>query len=83
LGLRLEHPLFRRQTLFLELFRTDSSGYLGSAENELRVGVDYALTQALKFSLGWQRLSRKNKDPQNALYDYNANSLLAEFGLRF
>jgi len=83
LGLRLEHPLFRRQTLFLELFRTDSSGYLGSAENELRVGIDYALTQALKFSLGWQMLSRKNKDPQNALYDYSANSLLAEFGLRF
>ncbi|HZP80599.1 MAG TPA: hypothetical protein VFB21_03080 [Chthonomonadaceae bacterium] len=45
--------------------------------------MDYALTQALQFSLGWQRLRRRNKDAQNALYDYSANSLLAEFGLRF
>ncbi|HZP81085.1 MAG TPA: hypothetical protein VFB21_05585 [Chthonomonadaceae bacterium] len=45
--------------------------------------MDYALTQALKFSLGWQMLSRRNKDAQNALYDDSANSLLAAFGLRF
>jgi hypothetical protein len=83
LSLRLDYPIFRRQTLFVELFSSDASGYLGSIASDLRIGIDYALTQALKFSFGWQSVKRINKDPTDAQYNYSANSVLAELGFRF
>ncbi len=83
LGLRLDYPITSRYSVFIDTVNSDSSGVFGSTESNLRFGLDYSLTQALKFSLGWQIFSRTNKDAENAKYDYKASSLLAEFGLHF
>ena len=80
---RLDYTLAGRWTLFTELQNSDSAGYLGGNESRIRFGADYALTQAFRFTLGWQNNSRTNSDPQNALYNYRVSSILAEFGFNF
>jgi len=83
LSLRLEYPLVRRETLFAETLLSDVAGTLGSTELDYRLGVDFALTQVLKFEVGWQFIDRENKDPTEVEYNYKANSLVAEMGLRY
>ena len=84
MNLRVEYPITRLLAPFIEVQRSDISGYLGSLESNFRFGVDYALTQQLRLSLGWQFLSHKYKDADYAKkYDYQTSSLLAEVGVRF
>jgi hypothetical protein len=79
----VDYPISSRQTLFIETLNATTSGYLGNVENDLRFGMDYALTHTLKFSLGWQILKHIYKDTQNTPQNYSASSLLAEFGFHF
>ena len=83
LALRIDYPIARRETLFIDMLTSDASGYLASTERDLRFGLDYDLTANLKFSLGWQLINRLNKDVSLQQYNYKASSLLAEFGLHF
>ena len=59
------------------------SAVFGWEFGEPMMGMDYNLTQALKFSVGWQTYARISKDAANAAYDYKVGSLLAELGFRF
>jgi len=83
LALRLDYPIGGRESLFLDILRSDSSGALANLQQNLQVGLDYSLLGNLKFSLGWQFLSNINKDPQFATENYRVSSLLAQFGLHF
>ncbi len=87
LSARLDYPLGRRYAVFGEFLNSSSSGSFGSSENNLRVGLDYLLSQsregAWKFSLGWQTYARLNKDATLSAYDYKVSTLLAEFGFNF
>lgn len=83
LSARLDYPISSRQTLFVELLQSTSSGYLANTDSNLRFGMDFALNRVLRFSLGWQILSRTNADVSNQPYNYHVSSLLAEFGLNF
>ena len=80
---RLDVPITQRHTLFAEWLSSNSTGYLGDNERDLRFGVDFYLNQFLKFSLGWQTIDRQNKDNTLANLNYHNSSLLAEFGLHF
>ena len=82
-ALRLDYPISSRQTVFIDLLNSNTLGYLGSSENDIRFGLDFGLTQALKFSLGWQIIDRRNQDPSLSSLNYHTSSLLAEFGLHF
>lgn len=82
-GLRVDYPISKRQTLFVEMLSSNTSGFLANTEDDIRFGLDYSLTKTLKFSLGWQILSHNYKDPQNANLNYRVSSLLAELGLHF
>ncbi|MDE2126901.1 MAG: hypothetical protein KGJ62_09955 [Armatimonadetes bacterium] len=81
--LHLDYPIATREALFVDVDNNLQTGYEGNLQRDLRVGMDYALSQALKFSLGWQFNTRVNSDPTLKQYNYNANSLLAQFGLHF
>ena len=83
LGLRFDYPLSSRQSIFVETLNSATSGFQGNTEQDLKFGLDYALTRALKFSLGWQVLSHKYSDTTNIRSNYTASSLLAEFGFHF
>lgn len=80
---RVDYPLSDRYVLFAEWLNSTSAGYLGSAENNLRFGLDYRLMRNLTCSFGWQIFSRAYADPQYAQYNYRVSTLLAEIGLRF
>lgn len=80
---RLDYPLSRKQTLFVEMLDSITSGYLANEENDVRFGLDYSLTQTLKFSFGWQILRHTYADPANASLNYRASNLLAQFGVHF
>ena len=84
---RLDYPITRRYAIFTEFLNSDSSGSFGSSENNLRVGLDYLLSQskegAWKFSLGWQTYARSNRDSSLSSYNYKVSTLLAEFGFNF
>ncbi len=82
-SLRLDYPIAIRYALFVEGIGSASSGYQASAENDLKFGLDYLLTQSLKFSLGWQFQSHMYADRTLASSNYKASSLLAEVGLHF
>lgn len=86
--LRLDYPILRRISLFSDLTLSLASGYLAENETELQFGLDYALTQVLKFSLGWQSIMMTDATASAAgtpaaTTSYHANSLLAQFGFRF
>lgn len=83
LSLRLDYPLSKRYTLFVEMVNSSTIGYLGSKDNDMRLGIDIPLNVALKCSIGWQMTSRIYNDPTNAGGNYKVNSLLAELGFRF
>ena len=80
---RLDFPINNKETLFVEMLDSITSGYLANSENDIRFGLDYALTKVLKFSLGWQILRHTYSDPANADLNYHASNLLAQFGVHF
>ena len=83
LGFRIDYPLSSRQSLFIETLKSQTSGYQGNNENDLKFGLDYALTRTMKFSFGWQILQHNYIDAANAHANYKASSLLAELGFHF
>ena len=83
LRFRIDYPISNRYSLFTDIQQSDASGYLGSSDSNLSFGLSYSLTKALSFSLGWQVVSRINKDPQYTAYNYKASSILAQLGFNF
>ena len=83
LRFRIDYPISNRYSLFTDIQQSDATGYLGSSDSNLSFGLSYSLTKALSFSLGWQVVSRINKDPQYAAYNYKASSVLAQLGFNF
>ncbi len=83
LGFRVDYPLSSRQSIFVETLRSQTSGYQGNAENNLKFGLDFAVTRTVKFSFGWQILQHTYLDAANAHANYKASSLLAELGFHF
>ncbi len=80
---RLDYALTRRYTLFAQMSRTDSAGYLANTASDIEFGLDYSLTKAFKFSVGWQIIDQMNHDVTDATYNYHVSSLLAQLGLNF
>ena len=84
---RMDYALGKRYSLFGEFLNSDSSGSFGSSENNLRIGLDYLLSQSRegswKFSLGWQTYARANHEVTLSSYNYKVSTLLAEFGFNF
>jgi hypothetical protein len=80
---RLDYPINKKETLFVEMLNSITSGYLANVENDIRFGVDYALTKVLKFSFGWQILQHTYSDPSESDLNYHASNLLAQFGFHF
>ena len=83
LRFRIDYPISTRYALFTDIQQSNATGYLGSSDSNLSFGLSYSLTKALSFSLGWQVVSRINKDPQYAAYNYKASSVLAQLGFNF
>ena len=83
LSARLDYPINPRQTVFVEFTDSLTSGYLANKEQDVRFGLDYAITKTLKFSFGWQILSHMYNDAANSNLNYHASNLLAQFGVHF
>ena len=83
LRFRVDYPISSRYSIFTDIQQSNATGYLGSADSNLSFGLSYSLTKALSFSLGWQVVSRINKDPQYSAYNYRASSILAQLGFNF
>jgi hypothetical protein len=84
----VDYPLSNRISIFLDLSDSITSGYDANSQTDTRFGLDFPLTQALKFSLGWQLTSHTTPGATSTASDssslnYRSSSLLAEFGLRF
>jgi hypothetical protein len=80
---RLDYPVGKKETLFVEMLDSITTGYLANAETNISFGLDYSLTKVLKFTLGWQLLSHTYSDPSDADLNYHASNLLAQFGVHF
>ncbi len=83
LSARLDYPISQKQTVFVELLKSTTAGYLSNTESDVRFGLDYAITRTLKFSFGWQILSHVYNDAANSNLNYHASNLLAQFGVHF
>ncbi len=83
LSLRLEYPVTRLNSLFVNWQNTVSTGYLASTQNTLSFGTNFLLSRTLKFSLGWQFANSVTSGAGSSAYNYHISSLLAQMGLNF
>jgi hypothetical protein len=81
---RLEYPIFRGNSLFLQYDNSKSSGYLASTQTALSFGLLFDLNRQMQFSLGWrnQRFI-SNETTAGSGYSYNVRSLDADISMRF
>ena len=82
-AMRLDYPLNKRETLFVEYLDSITAGYLANTENDIKFGMDYNITKTLKFSLGWQIDKHNYSDPSESSLNYSSSNLLAQFGAHF
>jgi hypothetical protein len=84
ISLRLEYPVWRGNNLFFQLDNADSSGYLAGNQRTWMLGMDFPLTNNMRFTLGWRDQSYLSRDSSlGSNFSYRVRSLDADIGMRF
>lgn len=83
-GISLEYPIWRNNNLFIRFDNSSSNGYLASDQRNLTFGVDFGITQNLRFSLGWRQQEFVSRDSASGgNFSYRVRSLDADLGFQF
>jgi hypothetical protein len=81
----LEYPLFGGYNWYLNYDSSSTTGYFASMQTTFRSGINFDLTQNLKFLLGWriQKYTTVDSTGSGANFSYRARSLDADLQFHF
>lgn len=82
-GLRLEYPVWRGNSLFLQWDNDTSTGYLAADRRTWMIGFNFPLLNNMVFSVGWRNEENISRDTTGGNYSYRARSLDADLSVRF